>query len=69
MKFAYLHEEGCGGVAFYLVGDRPNPSEVIKPENVRLLDGTVPLKGDLVACGTCGIPLGTPLMAHLVSVN
>ena len=43
----------CGGVAFRYT-ERPTRGTVIDPSKARLLDGSTPVGGSLMVCGTCG---------------
>jgi hypothetical protein len=43
----------CQGVAFYLKR-RVYPGDVANPDDVVLVDGSAPIRGDIIRCGACG---------------
>lgn len=54
---AVLHNDfyGCGGFMFF-VDHKPIVGEPVQVENVRQLDGTQPVIGAKIVCGTCDGP-------------
>ena len=61
----HVGERGCGQVAFHLTR-RPKPGDPVNPAEAVLLDGSQPVTGDPVACGTCGLVMFVATDAHLV---
>lgn len=67
---AVLHTEfrGCGGFVFF-VDHEPVTGEVVRVESIRQLDGTPPIAGSKITCGTCGGPCApssdTVFVGHL----
>lgn len=58
-RFAVLHQGvplACGGVAFF-IRRMPIDGELIDPELCRLVDGSRPVEGERMHCGTCRNPL------------
>lgn len=56
---------GCGAPAFRYRRDEARAGAVIQVEAARLLDGTVPLCGEAVRCGTCQQQVGPLRMDYL----
>lgn len=53
MKYAYMHANGCGKIAFYYAAD-PKRGDTVKSSDATLLNGEHPKPGDPVICGSCG---------------
>jgi hypothetical protein len=47
----------CGRPAFKTLV-RPKAGTPMLPENIELLDGTMPVMGDRIICGSCGQSCG-----------
>ena len=55
-RFPYMHNTGCGKVAFYLEAEtRPPIGAVLPLKNVMMTDGSKPVTP--MVCGSCGAPL------------
>lgn len=56
--WALIHV-GCGGVAFYVYGAKPERDRDV-PDLVdhRLINGRIPTPGGKMHCGTCKAPIG-----------
>lgn len=61
----YLECQVCGGEAFRFKA-RPIPGQVVRADDVLFPDGSSPVSGDLMRCGTCSANVGT---AHLRDKN
>lgn len=46
----------CGGIAFYSLKELV-PGDEFVPEDILLLDGSHPMSGDLMVCGSCDFPI------------
>jgi len=52
MKYAYIHKDGCKNPAFYLT-DIPVAGDLVTADIFRNLDGTIPVLGTPMICGSC----------------
>lgn len=66
--FAYFHDEGCGGIAFYL--KEASAKEPLRSDSAMLLDGVFPAPLTPVVCGSCGHKLeGNPKTSQVRAVH
>lgn len=49
----------CGQIAFGVCVHHPLDGETFPAANVRRLDGTAPIRGEVPVCGSCGATLGS----------
>ncbi len=57
MLIAVVHPV-CGGIAFY-TRRRWGEGEILEPSDAVRLDGSVPVEGDPLVCGFCGMLVHT----------
>jgi hypothetical protein len=55
-KYRYMHRDGCGKIAFYLI-EKSNPLDMPRRSNTILLNGEHPKLCDLITCCSCGMVL------------
>lgn len=70
-RFAVLHHGmplACGGVAFYL-RRMPSEGQLIDPDGARLVDGSRPIEGEQMRCGTCGNPLMSGELIDMANIQ
>jgi hypothetical protein len=69
--FALIHRRGeyaCGGVAFYLQ-EMPRIGDLLYSTSAQFPDGSMPISGEKVHCGSCGNPIPEPLMTEDVEAH
>lgn len=61
-QYVYVHE--CGEPAFYFPR-MPVAGALVRSEDVILPDGSQPVSGSAIVCGTCGKYLGNPRLENI----
>lgn len=68
-NFAYIHRDGCGGIAFYMEGKPVSGSPLPASSDVELPNGERPAPCSLIVCGSCRRPLLATFPMCLSSSN